>query len=101
MDPTKVISPKKHLKLVKVIHDGTVQKTGFSIAEIEWDGNPCYGVRWDDSPTPIGYPRGKYGHPQWFVLNSVNMMNLKSALGSVDICMDRTAQPTNFLDGNS
>lgn len=80
MNPSDVSSPKRHLKLIRVLHDGVANRTGFSIAETEWDGKPCYGIRWDSSPTTKGYPRGFWGHPQWMIVNGKMIQGMLNAL---------------------
>ncbi len=83
MDPLKVISPKKHLKLIQVLYDGVKSGTGFSIAEVQWDGENTYGLRWDESPTDKGYPCGSHGHPQWMIANGMMIKQMMSVLSLI------------------
>lgn len=78
-----VISPQKYVRSVKVIFDGGLHS--FSIAEIEWDGGICIGMRWnvarnewerDDKKNGncicLGMPTS-HGKPVWFILPSVSI----------------------------
>ena len=84
MDPQKVVWPKSHLKLIRVLHNGLSEGTCCSIADIEWDGKPCYGIRWDNSLTDKGYPHGYWGRPQWLVVNTKMINELKKAVCLVE-----------------
>lgn len=78
IDPASVISPRDYVKHVHVIFDGGVDS--FSIAEMEWDGNSVYGMRWNvaarewsdaakESGAAVckGMPVSR-SYPVWFVL---------------------------------
>ena len=83
MDPLKVISLKKHLKLIQVLYDGVKSGTGFSIAEVQWDGENTYGLRWDESPTDKGHPCGSHGLPQWMIANGMMIKQMMSVLSLI------------------
>jgi hypothetical protein len=67
-DPKTVLSPKGRVKSVEVIYDkGPVDKS-WSVAQIEWDGSPVIGIRWNgDSQSHKGLPQAR-GNPAWFIV---------------------------------
>lgn len=72
--PSLVISPKASISKdsVTVVYDGGEVSpgdpwTGWSVAEMEWDGNPAVGMRWNGGGTSIGNPQSR-GVPTWFIL---------------------------------
>jgi len=80
-NPNQVISPKKYLKVINVIFDGGLYS--FSIAELEWEKNKVYGMRWNvgrnewDNPDKksglkicLGMPVSR-ARPVWFILPDV------------------------------
>jgi hypothetical protein len=73
-----VNSPKQAIRKLNILFDGGEQTAdakdwqGWSVAEFEWYGEPCIGVRWNgssDNPgvTHIGNPHSR-GIPTWFVV---------------------------------
>lgn len=79
--PSGVISPMDCVSNVKVLFDGGIDS--FSIAEMEWEGTPVHGIRWnvarrewDDVDkvngikTCLGMPTSR-GYSVWFVLPDV------------------------------
>jgi len=79
--PSGVISPMDCVSNVKVLFDGGIDS--FSIAEMEWEGTPVHGIRWnvarrewDDADkvngikTCLGMPTSR-GYSVWFVLPDV------------------------------
>jgi hypothetical protein len=61
-DPRTVRGPKKHVSNVRVIYDGGEE--GCAVAELEWDGEPSVGIRWNGMQ-PLGHPQSR-GNPVWF-----------------------------------
>ncbi|RYU62045.1 hypothetical protein EWI61_04510 [Methylolobus aquaticus] len=66
-DPKNVRGPKKHVSNVRVIYDGGEGRC--AVAELEWDGEPSVGIRWNgsDDDQPLGHPQSR-GNPIWFQL---------------------------------
>lgn len=66
VDPATVLSPRGSVKNLEIIYDGGADS--FSLAKLEWDGNPAHGIRWNGytdqktgkmhkgSPISTGYP---------------------------------------------
>ncbi len=74
VDPRMVSSPKVSITpgSVRVMHDGGEwQKgdpwTGWSVAQMEWDGSPAVGMRWNGDASGVGNPQSR-GVPTWFIL---------------------------------
>jgi len=71
IDPNTVVSPKGSWKLKRVLYNSAQvsQQGGWSVAEGEWDGNPCVGVRWNGSANEdgVGNPQSR-GHATWFIV---------------------------------
>jgi hypothetical protein len=69
IDPNLVLSPKGRVENLRVIHDG--KDGSFSVAEMDWDGNPAVGVRWNGGNegkfTGLGNPQSR-GIATWFIL---------------------------------
>lgn len=69
VDPRTVQGPKSHVSNVRVVYDGG--ESGSSVAELEWDGKPSIGIRWNgwnggnNERQPLGNPQSR-GHPTWF-----------------------------------
>ena len=65
VDPTIVQGPKRHVDNVRVIYDGGEWQS--AVAELEWDGKPSVGIRWNGSSEgqPLGHPQSR-GYPIWF-----------------------------------
>lgn len=76
--PLQVVSPKEYLKVIKIICD--YGEKSYSIAELDWDGKICYGIRWNiarnewndeekknENKKCIGMPSSR-GYPVWFIL---------------------------------
>jgi hypothetical protein len=66
-DPKTVQGPKKHVSNVRVIYDGGEGRS--SVAELEVDGEPSVGIRWNgsDEAGPLGHPQSR-GNPVWFLV---------------------------------
>lgn len=69
-DPAVVLSPKRRMKNLNVKHDGGEGE--WALAEMEWDGKPAVGIRWngsteDPKTSDKGNPQSS-GHPTWFIL---------------------------------
>jgi hypothetical protein len=64
-DPTTVHGPKKRVSNVHVVYDGGPD--GCAVAELDWDGEPGVGIRWNGNPeeSPLGTPESR-GNPLWF-----------------------------------
>jgi len=67
-DPKNVLSPKGRVKSVEVIYDAGPVPGSWSVAQIEWDGHPAVGIRWNgDEESSKGMPQAR-GNPAWFIL---------------------------------
>jgi hypothetical protein len=65
-DPKTVDGPKKLVSNVHVIYDGGAEQS--SVAELDWEGEPAVGIRWNgDRDQPLGSPQSR-GHPFWFLV---------------------------------
>ena len=75
-----VISPKDRVSNVVPLYDGGPIQGEYSVAILEWNGDPCVGIRWniterelDDSDkvagikTCVGEPNSR-GYATWFIL---------------------------------
>lgn len=75
-----VTSPKDCVDNVRVIYDGGAVKGEFSVAVLEWQGNPCIGIRWNITERElynpdkqsgkvicVGEPNSR-GYATWFIL---------------------------------
>lgn len=69
IDPETVDSPKASWKLTKVVYNSSPGQGGWSVAEGDWEGDPCLGVRWngDESEPGVGNPQSR-GYPTWFIV---------------------------------
>jgi hypothetical protein len=69
-NPTTVISPRAHWKLIGVIFDGGADS--FSIAYGMWAAKMKIVCRWNGSSAPAdkGTPQSR-GHPTWFILPDI------------------------------
>lgn len=78
-----VVSPRDFVRNVNVIFDGGLHS--FSIAELEWEGEECFGMRWNvarnewdrkdkqnGSSICLGMPTS-HGIPVWFILPTVSV----------------------------
>lgn len=78
VNPANVVSPRDYIENVKVLFDGGINS--FSLAEMDWDGNHVYAIRWnvayrewDDQDKInevkicLGMPTSR-AYPVWFVL---------------------------------
>jgi hypothetical protein len=53
---------------VEVIYDKGPVDGSWSVAQIEWDGSPAVGIRWNgDSGNSKGTPQSR-GNPAWFIV---------------------------------
>lgn len=67
-DPKTVLSPKDRVKSVEVIYDEGPVDGSWSVAQIEWEGSPVIGIRWNgDSRSHKGLPQAR-GNPAWFIV---------------------------------
>ncbi|MGA3334516.1 MAG: hypothetical protein ABSC62_10185 [Terracidiphilus sp.] len=67
-DPKTVLSPKDRVKSVEVVCDTGPVDGSWSVAQIEWDGSPVVGIRWNgDSMSHKGLPQAR-GNPAWFIV---------------------------------
>ena len=67
-DPKTVLSPKGRVKSLEVVYDAGPVPGSWSVAEIEWDGSPIVGIRWNgDENSNKGLPQAR-GNPAWFIL---------------------------------
>lgn len=75
-----VISPQDCVDNVNPIHDGGAVQGAYSVAILEWEGNPCVGIRWNitqrefNNPDKVsgkvvcvGEPNSR-GYATWFIL---------------------------------
>jgi len=72
-DPRMVISPKTSIEegSVNVVHDrgewrGGDGWSGWSVAELTWEGEPAVGIRWNVGENSVGNPQSR-GVPTWFI----------------------------------
>lgn len=79
--PADAIFPKKHIKSVRVLYDGTKPPyCEFSIAELELkNGSIAIGIRhdrneWNETTEENGYPVVRGGRPSWFILPNINTL---------------------------
>lgn len=84
MEPEKVISPKKHVKDVRVIFTNP-DKT-FSIALLEYDEVKRVGIRWNGGENEKGYPQS-CGHPTWFLLPKAVALAYAEKIGDTEFKM--------------
>lgn len=81
IEPKYVTSPKDFLKVEKILFDNG--ENGYSIAQLNWEGKTCYGIRWnvarrewDDKDKIenlkkcVGMP-SSHGYPVWFILPDI------------------------------
>lgn len=87
--PEKAIYPKKHIKKVTVLYNGSRNpKHEFSIAKLELhNGSTAIGVRhdrneWNENTEEKGYPTVRGGLPSWFILP--NMKDLLTELNKLE-----------------
>ena len=70
MEPERVISPKKHWRLGKVVY--VDEHEGWSAAEGQWEGEDgrwydVLAIRWNGGEGKLGNPQSR-GLPTWFIL---------------------------------
>ncbi|MBN8699569.1 MAG: hypothetical protein JST02_05115 [Bacteroidetes bacterium] len=75
-----VLSPKDCVDSVTPIYDGGPIQGEYSVAIIQWQGNPCIGIRWNITERELNNPdkvSGKIvcvgepnsrGYATWFIL---------------------------------
>ncbi|MEI7638242.1 MAG: hypothetical protein WCJ37_13120 [Syntrophus sp. (in: bacteria)] len=66
--PDMVLSPKKLVSNIRVLFDSGEE--GWSAVELEWDGEPAIGLRWNggsNADRPLGNPQSR-GVPTWFIV---------------------------------
>jgi len=77
--PRQAVYPLGRVGRVTVIHDGGYYNasnplSGFSVAELIWDGEQVLAMRWNCSENPgvqRGFPLLHGGLPGWFVVPEV------------------------------
>lgn len=68
VDPKTVIAPKHRLRDVRVIYDSGAIEGSWSVAELRFDEEEAYGLRWNgDASSKQGTPVA-HGNPTWFIL---------------------------------
>lgn len=71
VDPDKVNSPKGSVRNLEVVFNSHASgmEADWAVAELEWDGKPVVGIRWngDEGEPGIGNPQSR-GHPTWFIV---------------------------------
>ena len=72
VDPKTVLSPRTRLKeIIEVLHDGgpgAVPWANWSAAILDWEGEPCLGLRWNgDDDSSVGNPQSR-GQATWFIV---------------------------------
>jgi hypothetical protein len=92
-DPKTVLSPKDRVKSVEVVFDKGPVEDSWSVAQIEWDGSPVVGIRWNgDSNSHKGLPQAR-GNPAWFIVpGELADAVLKAAKESGRIGQERLAE---------
>jgi hypothetical protein len=86
--PADVLSPKDCISNVRTIYDGGANPGEFSVAIVEWNEEPCIGVRWNITEREIddedkisgkkicvGEPNSR-GYPTWFILPNDLLIDL-------------------------
>jgi hypothetical protein len=64
-DPTTVHGPRDRVSNLHIVYDGGAGD--FAVAQLDWDGEPVIGIRWNgDLEKPLGTPRS-FGHPYWLI----------------------------------
>jgi hypothetical protein len=93
--PEKVVSPRAHVEYIKTIFDGKTGKNPFSIAELKWDGQKRYGIRWNVSENEWDDPKKKSGvdtclglpssrsYPTWFILPDLLFPEIENTLKEI------------------
>ena len=78
--PKTVISPRKNVSDIKVIHDGGNVHGAYSVARLKWNNRDVIGIRWNISENEAYDPAKKAGktickgepisrgYPTWFIL---------------------------------
>jgi hypothetical protein len=79
--PSQAIYPKKYIKKVNVLYDGTKPPYNeFSIAELELhDGKKAIGIRhdrntWNEKNQNKGYPTVRGGRPSWLIVPDIDRL---------------------------
>ena len=70
VSPNSVLSPKGRIRNVEVLFDRgpAAGDSSWSAAEVEFDGRPRIGIRWNGSPDHgVGNPQSR-GNATWFIL---------------------------------
>ena len=76
--PSIVLSPKGRIANLKVIFDGG--EWSWSMAEMECDGIPSLGLRWNGGEGSIGNPQS-WGLPTWFIVPEELEKAIQSEIG--------------------
>lgn len=64
--PDHVQGPRKSVSNVRVIYDGGEDDA--AIAQLDWNGEPGVGMRWNgNDERPLGNPQSR-GHPVWWLV---------------------------------
>lgn len=82
-DQTKVVYPKNKINgKPQIIYCGDF----FTIAIINWDGTDRVAMRWNGEGDSKGYPKGLFGHPQWFIMpKDIAISYLKDIVSDIKI----------------
>lgn len=75
--PETVVSPKAAVANLNVLHNNG----GWSVAELNWEGEPALGLRWNgsDKESGCGTPQSR-GIPTWFIVPDELVDAIKAAL---------------------
>lgn len=82
-DQTKAVYPKNKINgNPMIIYSGKC----FTIAIVNWNGTDRVAIRWNGEGDSKGYPKGMFGHPQWFILpKDVAISYLKNTVGDIKV----------------
>jgi hypothetical protein len=77
INPSTVLSPKNAIANLNVLHNNG----SWSVAELNWNGKPALGVRWNGSndESGVGTPQSR-GLPMWFIVPNELAEAIKDAL---------------------
>lgn len=75
--PETVLSPKGSVANLNILHNNG----SWSVAELNWNGQPALGVRWNgsDNETGVGTPQSR-GLPMWFIVPTELAAVIKESL---------------------
>ena len=68
INPKTVVAPKHRVRDVRIVFDAGEVEKSWSVAELKWNEEEVFGVRWNgDSGSQKGTPVA-HGNPTWFIL---------------------------------